>query len=203
MTRVRVDDFLVTPPEIEPLDLAETKKSLRFTPSTEDALISLYISMARQLFEDQTGLQLITATYARVMDAIPAYGVSLPRRPVQSVVSVGYDDGSPETMLDPSGYRVVAPSGLFPQPGRIEWIGGGWSATRGRIVYTAGFGNDQSDVPELIRGALLMLVGHFHKRRAETHEGKDVVSVPMGAETIMASYRLRSFANVSPLRTVI
>lgn len=198
MTLVRAEDFLITPPAVEPIDVAFAKKHIRFTPTTEDTLITLYISMARQWFEDQTGLQLITATWARTVDLRPANGILLPRRPVQSVVSISSDDGSPETVMDAAGYRVIMPT---LGPGRIEWTTGSWPGTRGRVIYKAGFGDAATAVPEVIRGALLMLVGHYHKFRSETHEGKDVVSVPMGVDAIMRSYRLGSYAGVAPMRT--
>ena len=41
MTLVRYDDFLVTGPTMEPLDLDEVKKHLRFTATTEDTLAEL------------------------------------------------------------------------------------------------------------------------------------------------------------------
>lgn len=200
MTLVHYDDFLVTGPVVEPLDLDEVKKHLRFTPTTEDTLIDLWISMARQYFEMRTGLQLMTATWARVLDACPSGAIVLPRLPLQAVVSVSSDDGSPETVLDASGYRVVAPAGLFAGPGRIDLLGS-WPGTRARIVYRAGFGDAPGDVPELIKGTLLMLVGYFHKFRAEAHEGTDVTTVPLGADLIMQQYRYSARSTVAPMRT--
>lgn len=198
MTLVRYEDTLITPPLVEPIDLEFVKQHLRFSPTTEDTLIDLYISMARHWFEEQTGLQLITATWARTLDARPSDGILLPRRPVQAVISISSDNGSPETVMDASGYRVVTSS---VGPGRVEWTTGSWPGTRGRVVYTAGYGDAPGDVPELIRGALLMLVGHYHKFRAEGHQGTDVVQIPMGVDAIMRSYRLSSYSSVAPMRT--
>lgn len=200
MTLVRYDDYLIDGPAVEPLDLDEVKKQLRFTSTSEDTLIDLWISMARQYFEVRTGLQLITATWARTLDAQPSGSIFLPRLPLQSIVSVSSDDGSPETVLDASGYRLVAPAGPFSGPGHVEMLS--WPGTRGRIVYKAGFGDAPGDVPELIRGALMMLVSYFHKFRAEAYEGKDIAQVPLGAEIIMRQYRYAGLSTGGPMRTI-
>lgn len=206
MSLIKWDDSLVSGPTVEPLDLDEVKKQLRFTSTTEDTLLDLWISMARQYFETRTGLSLITQTHARTLDAMPVSGlVELPRRPLQAVVSISSDDGSPESVLAASSYRVYVPSGDVPAPGYVD-LRGGWSGTRGRIEYRAGFGDAPGAVPELIRGALMLLVANFHKYRSEvqdaTSAGKGGVEVPLGAEMIMRQYRYKGRSVVPPMRTV-
>lgn len=203
MTLIKWDDYLVTGPTVEPLDLEEVKKHLRFTSTSEDTLLDVWISMARQYFETRTGLQLMTATWARTVDAMPTSGlVELPKRPLQSVVSIASDDGSPASVLDASSYRVVIPSGTVPAPGWVD-LQGGWTGTRGRIEYLAGFGDAPGAVPELIRGALLVLVGYFHKYRAEAHDvTTKVAEIPLGAELIMRQYRYAGRTQVPPMRTL-
>jgi len=205
-TLVRYDDFLVQGPTIEPLDLDEVKKHLRFTSTSEDTLLDVYISMARQYFEEHTGRQIMTATWARTVDLTPSGPIPLPRPPLQSIVSITHDDGV--TLMDPSAYRVVAPAGAFATPGYVEAVSGSWPGARGRIVYRAGYGDTPGDVPEIVRGALLFLVGHFHKFRAEVYEGNvqgssgSLSTIPIGAEAIMRMFRYASVSTFGPLRTL-
>lgn len=205
---IEAQDSLITGPTIEPLDLEEVKKALKFTPTTEDTLIDVWISAARMYFEEQTGRQLLTATWERWLDACPDSGIiELPHPPLQSVVSVAYDDSANvEHTFDAASYVVSAPQGPTCERGRVSLVSGGsWPSTVNqarsvRIRYIAGYGDAPGDVPELIKGALYFLVGHFHRFRSEGVE-QAVSKLPLGAETIMRAFRLSAIAQIGPSRS--
>ncbi|MDD2772758.1 MAG: head-tail connector protein [Elusimicrobiales bacterium] len=64
---------LKTAPTIEPISLAEQKLHSKVDFSDDDALISAYITAARQHIEDITGVRMITQTWQLMLDRFPGY----------------------------------------------------------------------------------------------------------------------------------
>lgn len=195
-------EVLITPPQIEPIDLDEVKKHLRFTPTSEDTLLDTYIAMARQYFEEYTGLQLITATWEQRLEAFPSgsivadLAIPLLKSPVIDVVSVAYDDSDgDEQTVDDADYAVDLASA--PNQSVIRPVSS-WPTSAGtlgstRIRYRAGFGSQPGDVPELIKGVLYLLTGYFHQFRSEAFvnsPGGSLEKLPLGAELIMRNYKV-------------
>lgn len=216
MTRALVGTTttLIAGPAVEPLDLDQCKKHLRFSPTTEDTLIDGWISAARQYFEEQTGRQLIQATYELWLDAFPLGVIELPRPPLLTVESVGYvgSDGTVVDM-DQGTYSVKAPAG--PQAG-CGWIQRGYGVTwptvrtgssfqddvgAVRVRFTAGYGSTPGDVPELVRSVLYLLVANFHKYRAdqiETHFGSALSQLPLGVDAFMRGFKYTALPKYPP-----
>lgn len=197
-------DTLITGPTIEPLDVDEVKKALRFTSTSEDTLLDLWISAARQYFEEQTGRQLMDATWEYQMEGYPAGVIELPHPPLIAVVSITHPT---DEVWSADNYTVDAPTGPHAARGRIVPVSGGsWPSSTGhlgsvRVRYRAGYGTQPGAVPELIKAALLFLVGHFHKFRAETYEATrgSIERIPIGAEAIIRSYRYSALP-IHPIR---
>jgi uncharacterized phiE125 gp8 family phage protein len=211
-------DTLITGPAREPLDLEEVKKQRRITSTKLDTLFDLWIAAARQYFEEQTGRQLITATWESSFSAFPAQRfIELPRPPLQAVLSVGYDDGAGgEIVLDPATYTVVAPQGPHARRGRVvlpnagTWPSSPWVPNSVRVRYVAGWGNTPGDVPEIVKVALMYLVGHYHRYAEEmqelkgntslapvSHGAKDVIFAWKG--TAMPTVQMTSGATIWPV----
>lgn len=201
------EDILVTPPRVEPIDLDEVKKQRRFSSTSFDTRFDSWISAARQQFEEETGLQLITATRMFLMETFPAQPIiGFWRAPVQSITSLVYagSDGVDVTM-DAADYAVwpsTVPKGPYPNPGGVQLaVGGSWptSADRAgavRITYQAGFGDAPGDVPEIIREyALLQYIGDFH-RWAESQTEKSTSLLPIGVGLI----RRQASMSMTPVR---
>lgn len=208
---IDTDESLIVGPALEPLDLEEVKKQRRFSPTTLDTLFDLWISAARQQFEEQTGRQCITAIWERWLSAFPSVSeIELPHPPLQNVVSVVYDDADGvETTLDASSYRVIAPAGPYGRRGRIALVtGASWPASSGlsasvRIQFSAGYGGAPGAVPELAKYALLMLVGHFHKYGEQVQEAKNNVlqELPLGAAQVIQAFKYSALPQLAPLRS--
>ena len=201
-------DSLIAGPTVEPLDLEEVKKQRRFgNLTTLDTLFDLWISGARQYYEEQTGRQLITATWEYWLDAFPAQtAIELPHPPLQAVLSVKYDDGDGvEQTWDVANYRVIAPSGDRAPRGRIVLAAGAsWPTTlvqqaAVRIRYLAGYGDAPGSVPELDQHVLMTLVGHFHRYGEAVQDAKNALTdLPVGAKLIMQARRLSSLPTLQP-----
>ena len=59
------------------------------------------------------------------------------------------------------------------------------------IDFSAGFGEAGTDVPDLLRRAILLLVAHWYEFRAQFEPADQPVSYPAGYDRMIASYRDR------------
>ena len=59
------------------------------------------------------------------------------------------------------------------------------------IDFRAGFGEAGTDVPDLLRRAILLLVAHWYEFRAGFGPGDQPVSYPPSYERMIAHYRDR------------
>jgi uncharacterized phiE125 gp8 family phage protein len=202
---IRSEDSLIIPPRLEPLDLEEVKKQRRVTATSLDTLFDLWIPAARQLFEEQTGRQLMTATWETRLDCGPSGCViELPHPPLQAVLSIVFDDATGiEQTFDASAYTVIAPSGPYARRGRVVLVSGAtWPTGPMRIRYRAGYGDAIGDVSELIRYALMMLVGHFHKYGEEVSEARaNILQLPIGAKSVMDALKYTALPTISLTRS--
>jgi uncharacterized phiE125 gp8 family phage protein len=196
---------LITAPVREPLDLDEVKKHLKFSPTTEDTLIDGWIAGEREAFEQETGIQIMSATYEFAMPYGPACReIELPHPPVQAIVSVTYDDADDVAQTWDTANYELTPSGATCRRGRLVLASGvsSWPATTGqpralRIRYTAGFGDAMGDVPQRIKDALYLLVASRHRNRSEI-EGGDAKVIAGGAAGVMRTYKHNAMPTLEP-----
>lgn len=132
---------LVTPPAAEPVTLTLAKQQMKVDYTDDDALITAYITAARQYCEKVTHRAFFNQTWLRTLDNFPLWfgangtvsplyrdiwpfyadfwsrvTIDLPKSSLVSVTSIIYTDNDGENItLDPSTYIVDATS----KPGRI------------------------------------------------------------------------------------
>jgi len=199
---------LITGPTIEPIDLDETKRAMKFLSTTEDTLIDTWISAARHKFETKTGIQIMTATWEFWPDGFPVGGtIELPKWPLQTVVSTVYGDvGSPEHVVDSGTYRVVNPQGPTAGRGYLSIVSGSsWPSVTNeakavRIRYTAGFGDAPGAVPEYIKSILYFLVGNQFRFRSASQEF-ELAKVLMREDEMLRSFVYADTPILGPMRS--
>jgi uncharacterized phiE125 gp8 family phage protein len=198
---------LIEGPAIEPLDLAQVKKHLRFSSTTEDTLLDGWIAAARQYFEEQTGRQVMQATWELWLDAFPSGRIELPKPPLIDVVSVSYVSSDGLVAMDVADYTVMAPGGPQAAPGWVQLpYSGLWPTPQDvsgavRVRFNAGYGSATGDVPELVKTLLYLLVGHFHKYRSETVETRfesAVSTLPLGVDAFIRGFRHTAMPKYPP-----
>jgi uncharacterized phiE125 gp8 family phage protein len=176
-------------PTVEPISLETARLHLKVDDVSDNDLITSLITVSRRWCETRIGQRLITSTNVLRLDAFPAWHIELPYPPLIAVSSIAYIDasGSSQT-LSASLYKVDANS----KPGRItpSW-GNVWPTTRDEmdavtITYTAGYGAAAVNVPETIRQAMLLLIGHLYENRSATAE-EALKEVPMAVEALLSS----------------
>lgn len=206
MSRViPVTTTLITAATELPFDVQWAKDHIRAIGSAEDILIESWIKAATQYFEEQTGHQIMEATFEDWLDAFTVDTmIELRRPPLREVESVKYldssgsevsftDGGSPELPL----WSSRAPAGV---PARLGWVevnsGSVWPTplvTSGavRIRYTAGYATTSEEVPDLIKAALAMILAQYEQFRSEIHlsdRSAKLEQLPTGAAQIMRGF---------------
>lgn len=184
---------LVEGPDVEPLDVAYIHQHLRLDLDDEDDLVDVWIPAARQKAEQLRDEILITQTWELVLDRFPSSGcpIVLPKKPVQSVLSIEYVDPSGEDQTfglssPPTEYEVIADA---ERPLLALRYGQSWPETARvagavTIQFIAGYGDAPEDVPEFIRALMALLVGHFYKNREAVADGS-MTEVPLGIRALL------------------
>jgi uncharacterized phiE125 gp8 family phage protein len=173
--------ILTTPPAAEPVSLAEAKAHLRVTHAEDDAYIGALIKTARQSVESETGLGLMPQGWSLFLDDWPCDGiVKIPLAPVLAVTEVKiYGADNMGVTLDPASYvedRVSRPARLK----MLSWVKPGRAVNGIEILLSIGF----ATVPEPLRQAVLLLVGHWHATRGDG---------PAEARPLMVSHLIQPY----------
>lgn len=182
---------LIDPPLAEPLTLAEVKAHLRLDGGDEDALLLSLINTAREFLEGETGLCLIAQSWRLYLDRWPRGGViPILKSPLQAILSVTvYDaDGAGEVSLED---HLLDGAG---RPARL-WLRDPPSPSRAvngiEIDFSAGYGEAGTDVPDMLKRAMLIHIGHMFAFRGVISADQQPAGVPDGYERLIAPFRMR------------
>jgi len=175
-----------------PVTVAEAKDHMNVTISDDDTLIGNMIDAAAKWCEMYMGRRFITTTEIEYYDSFPSE-ISPVWSPLDSVTSIQYEDsyGATQT-LSSSLYQVDTAS----EPARIKpAYNESWPSTRAEynaitLTYTAGYGTSTSDIPDIIRNAVLLLVGHLYENREDTSP-LEMKKIPMGVKALLGIDRVR------------
>lgn len=185
---------LVTPPAAEPVSLPEAKAHLRVDITDDDALISALITAAREYCEGFQNRAYITQTWQLWLDSWPEGSeIRIPRPPLQAVNSVKYYGAdNTEYVLPPADYIVDNKS----EPGRIVLAcGKSWPGVTLRpanaicVEFVAGYGAP-ADVPQRVKQAILLLVGHWYETREIAVVGHVTAEVPFTVNALLWQERV-------------
>lgn len=202
---------LVSAPAEDPVSLSEIKNYLRISVSTDDAMLTGFITAATRLVEAWLNRKLVTQTWDLFDDCFPEYRnfdalkegwqegalseyisqkdfISIPFFPLQSVTFLKtFDEDDTEFTMPSSDYQVDTIS----EPGRLALrLSATWPTTVLRTVnginirFVCGYGT-ASAVPYPIKQAIQMMVGKFYESR-----GCDDSSIPNSVMAILAPYRV-------------
>lgn len=184
---------LITPPATEPITLAEAKVHCRvdIDDTSEDALISIYIAAARATAEKRMARAIIAQTWELAQDAFTEK-IILPLAPIMSVTSVKYKDSAGAVQTVPSTDYALFDWGSFDQYvySLTSWPAG----SEVRIQYVAGFGNDETEVPQDMRSWLLLAIGTMYASRESiaTQQGATSALPDNFADAFLDPYRVLS-----------
>ena len=184
-----------TAPAVTPVSLSEAKAHLRVLTTDEDTLITSLISAATEYLDGRHGIlgrALITQAWEYRFDRFPlSQCFQIPLPPLQSVEAVKYiDDNGVEQTLATDQYVVETAEfvGRIRAAYDVTWPTTRVEENAVRVEFTAGFGSAGSDVPEGLRQAILLLIGHFYLNREAVSE-KSMMPVPMAVDSLIGPYR--------------
>lgn len=187
---------LITAAITEPVSLAEAKAHLRVTTPNDNTLIGNLIKAARQEVENYTNRALASQTFELIIDNFPKNKIVLPMPPIESIAWIKYKDcDGIETTMPSADYIFYnsEPAIIVPDYG-ISWPSfNPYPVGAVEIRFVAGYkttGNNASlIIPEPIRQALLLIIGHLYENREAVVEGNKI-KIPMGAEYLLYPYRV-------------
>lgn len=194
---------LITPPEAEPISLIEARLHLKLdatgSPAThpDDTLVTALIAAVRQHLDGDMGLlerALVTQTWELTIDEFPEDEFRVPLPPLQSIVSIKYDDpAGAEQTVSPDDYVVdliSEPAWVLPVTG-ATWPDTYDTVNAVRVRFTAGYGV-ASAVPAPIKSAMLLMLGDLYENRQETIIGTISSQLPRGVDALLSPYRVLS-----------
>ena len=186
-----------TEPTYEPVTLERARQHLRLfaTGSPEahpdDDLVSDYITASRVMAEQFTD-RIIVQRQIELRAKWLSRFMTLPVTPVVSIDSIDYTDteGNAQTLSDYVVDLNQEPATLYIEnPPSIQ--------DDSRIVFTVTAGYRSGDspasadlIPQTIKQAILMLVGHFYENRESVVTGVQSMKVPMAFEALLWPHRI-------------
>ncbi len=184
---------IVDAPLITPITLEEVKAQLRVEHDDDDTILTRLIDVAVAYTDVRgaLGQAMITQKWAQWINSNPPQNVSLILGPIQSVTAVKYydidgvlqtDDVNNYQVFGTDFATVISPKDSFAWPvsqQRSDAI---------KIEYEIGYGDAITDVPQTIRHALMLLIGHWYDNREQTG-ADELSSIPFGYEEMLNLYR--------------
>lgn len=186
---------LVTPPAAALVTAAEAKAQTRISTDAEDTLIDRLIATATARLDGYAGVlgrALITQTWRVSFSRFPARRLRLPLGDLQSVTGVTYRDTDDAEQTLATSVYAAHEDAIGPYITLKD--GQSWPATYARddavaVTWVAGYGDAASDVPQAIRHAAMMLLGHWYENREASAIGVSVAALPLSVEALVMQYR--------------
>lgn len=160
---------VITAPAVHPVTLAEAKAQCRVDTTDDDTLIEAMIAGAASALTPPHGILARSLVTQRLEYAAREWPcdreLTLPFGPVTAIQSVKYYDAANALQtLDTDDYfldgdaltfiETFSPPCLYRRAGAV------------RVTYDAGYAS-AGEVPEAIRQAVLLMVGHLYAHRGE------------------------------------
>ncbi len=187
----------ITAPASESITLDEAKSQCHIDGTSEDAYLMGLIIAAREWCEEHDWRSYLTQTWELWLEAWPSSGIiKLPKPPLASVTSIKYyDTADVEATFAATDYFVDTIS----VPGRVVLkYNKTWPTTQLRTMnsivvrYVAGW-TSASNVPQRVRQAMLLLIGHWYENRENTTVGAVSRSIEFGVTSLLGVDRAFEF----------
>lgn len=184
---------LLDAPATTPITLAEVKDQLRVEGSDDDVILTRLIDVAVAYTDVKgaLGQAMITQKWGQWVNSTPPQTVSLILGPVTGVTAVKYYDTDGVLQTDTlSNYQVTGTEFatiIGPKSG-FNWPVTQDRSDAIRIEYEIGYGTATTDVPQTIRHALMLLVGHWYDNRENT-QMDELSNIPFGFESLLNMHR--------------
>jgi uncharacterized phiE125 gp8 family phage protein len=181
-------------PTVELITTAEAKAHLRVDNTDEDTLIGNLVSAATAHLDGYSGIlgrALTTQTWK-----IEAGAFTDPLRlPVGDLIAVSsvkyYDLSNAQQTLATSVYGAFSDDGgpYIGLKADQDWPDVYDRRDAIEVIWTAGYGATAASVPQAIKQAALLLVGHWYANREAVSIGESVAEIPLAATALLEPFR--------------
>jgi uncharacterized phiE125 gp8 family phage protein len=175
-----VEYTLISPPEAEPVTLAQARRHARVfvEDADEDAYLTTLVAAARELTEKACVTSWSSQVLRATFDAFPGGGdpIKLFYGPATSIDSITY--GADDAELSDESYTLV---GDMVKP--VDK----WPSTSGpvKVTFQAG-ADDVDDVPQRAKLAILFLVAGWYEHRMPV-SSTTMSEVPLTVRSLLGS----------------
>ena len=184
---------VITPASTYPVSLTEAKSHLKVDTTADDTYITSIIKAATQLSEEYTNRFFIDTVIDQTCSDF-AQLQTLFKSKVSAVAHVKYydSDNSLQTLS-----ATVYDTQLNYEPSQIQLAENQSFPTitkRNDAVvarYTVGYGSAASDVPEIIKQAILLTIGNFYQNRNSVVIGRIATELPMNVKWLLDTYKVQ------------
>lgn len=176
-----------------PVTLTEAKSHLKVDTTADDTYIESIIKAATQLSEEYTNRFFINTTIDQTCSSF-AELQTLFKSKVNNVQYVKYYDAD-NTLQTLSA--TVYDTQLNYEPAQIQLADGksfpDITKRNDAVIcrYTVGYGSAASDVPEIIKQAILLTIGNFYQNRNSVITGKTATELPMNVKWLLNTYKVQ------------
>ena len=184
---------VITPASTYPVSLTEAKSHLKVDTTADDTYITSIIKAATQLSEEYTNRFFIDTVIEQYASSF-ADLQTLFKSKVSAVAYVKYydSDNSLQTLS-----ATVYNTQLNYEPSQIQ-LADNQSfpkiTSRNDAVlarYTVGYGSSASDVPEIIKQAILLTIGNFYQNRNSVIVGRIATELPLNVKWLLDTYKVQ------------
>ncbi len=184
---------VTTAASLYPVTLTEAKSHLKVDTSADDTYIESIIKAATQLSEEYTNRFFINTVIDQTCSSF-AELQTLFKSKVNDVQYVKYYDSneSLQTLADTEYDKM-----LSYEPAQIQLADGkSFPAITKRndaviCRYTVGYGSAASDVPEIIKQAILLTIGNFYQNRNSVVVGRIATELPQNVKWLLDTYKVQ------------
>ena len=180
---------VIQEPSVEPVTLSELKTFARLDGEDENDLLEEFITASRDQIEKYLNLSLISKKLEIYMDQWNTRDLVMPYSPVISLDSIKeiQEDGT-ETEVDTDIYFILEtiPSRIAINDNESMPYSDARSIAGYKIQYTAGYGTAASDVPIVIKIAIMQYATDMYENRVMNGE------LPMKVKNILGKYKVHN-----------
>ncbi len=175
-----------------PVSLTEAKSHLKVDTSADDTYITAIIKAATQLSEEYTNRFFIDTVIEQTCSSF-AELQTLFKSKVSAVAHVKYydNDNSLQTLS-----ATIYDAQLQYEPSQIQLANNqsfpSITKRNDAVVarYTVGYGS-ASDVPEIIKQAILLTIGNFYQNRNSVVIGRISTELPLNVKWLLDTYKVQ------------
>ena len=187
---------VITPASTYPVSLTEARSHLKVDTTADDTYITSIIKAATQLSEEYTNRFFIDTVIEQTCSDFEQLQ-TLFKSKVSAVTHVKYYDSNNSLQtLDTAVYDEQ----LDYEPSQIQLADGksfpSITKRNDAVVakYTVGYGSAASDVPEIIKQAILLTIANFYQNRNSVVIGRIATKLPMNVKWLLDTYKVQIVA---------